>query len=310
MKIFRLSSGAMVLMMLTSCGRTVYPAGENDIAVTSQTAVTVTSTATTVAVETTTEPTTVGAPQRVKIDTAMPEDYPLSTSAEIKGFETVYQEPELPTGCEVTALAQTINFYGFDIDKVELCDVFMPIDHNGYYTMDEAYLGDPHSTNGYGCSAPAIANTADDYFEYIGSDWYAIDLSGITLDEVFYQIEQGRPVIIWTTIDQRETIAEFEFVLGCGEELWFNPYQHCVTIYGYDKERGIVNIADPLRGNVEYDMERFGRIYNVMGQQAVILVGNDESAGKVWTTAEEQEKWLEENRPEEDEETTGEVTTE
>lgn len=299
----------MITAMFTSCGRTIRLTGENVITKAQadyQETTVPTTVATTVPV---TEPATEGKPQHLNVNTKMPKDYKLNESCVIEGFETVMQEPELPTGCEITALAQTINFYGFDIDKVELCDVFMPVDYDGYYTMNDVYLGDPHSTNGFGCNAPVITNTANDYFDYIGSDWYAKNLSGISLDEVFYQIEQGRPVVIWTTIDQRETHAVFEFRLGCGEDFYFNPYQHCVTIYGYDKEKGIVNIADPLKGNVEYDMDRFSRIYDVMEQQAVVLIGNEESKGKVYTSKKEQKKWLEKNRPKEEKTTTSESST-
>lgn len=284
--------------MLTSCGRTVQPMGKNELP-TSAPVTTVQTTAITTT-ELPAEPVTTSV-QRVEIDTSMPENHELKNRFVIKGFDTVLQEPELPTGCEITALTQTLNFYGFDADKVELCDVFMPIDHEGYYTMNDAYLGDPHATNGFGCNAPVIVQTADDWFEYIGSDWYAIDLSGDSLEEVFYQVEQGRPVILWTTINQIESHSEFQFRLGCGEDFYFNPFQHCVTIYGYDYDKSTVHIADPLVGNIEYDMERFERIYDVMEKQAVILVGNDETAGKVNTTKKEQEEWLKENRPEEDE---------
>ncbi|MDE6788815.1 MAG: C39 family peptidase, partial [Ruminococcus sp.] len=275
--------------------------GENNITTSAPvTTMRTTSSATTSVVEPPAEPTT-PVPERVVIDTDMPENHEMKNSFVIDDFQTVMQEPELPTGCEITALTQTMNYYGFDVDKVELCDVFMSIDHDGYYTMNEAYLGDPHATNGFGCNAPVIVSTANDYFEYIGSDWYAVDLTGISLEEVFYQVEQGRPVVIWTTIGQRETHAEFQFELGCGEDFYFNPFQHCTTIYGYDYSKGTVHIADPLVGNTEYDMERFGRIYEVMESQAVILVGNDETAGKVYSTEEDKKKWLDKNRPKEDE---------
>lgn len=244
--------------------------------------------------ETTTEPDGNHAPTPVKINTDMPEDYELPESCEISGFEPVLQNPELPTGCEITALAQTLNFYGFPIDKTELCDLFLPIDINGYYSMNDVYLGDPVSQNGFGCNAPVIKKAADDYFASLGSDWYATDISGYSLREVFYQIDQGRPVIVWSTIDQRETYAEFQFTLGCGEDFYFNPFQHCLTIYGYDYSDGTVHVADPLVGNVKYEMQRFERIYDVMNDQAVILCGNPESAGVDYLSADEKKKWFKE----------------
>lgn len=234
----------------------------------------------------------IGAPEHTVVDPYMPDGYELPDSCVIDGFETVMQKPELPTGCEITALAQTLNFYGFDIDKVDLCDMFMPTDFNGYYTMNEVYLGDPRSTNGCGCNAPVIAMAAAYYFTWIGSDWYALDLTGISLREVFYQVEQGRPVVVWSTIGQRETHAEFQFRLGCGEDFYFNHYQHCLTVYGYDYSSGTVYVADPLEGNVQYEMDRFERIYEIMGDQAVILCGNEKSAGEVYSTEEERKQWL------------------
>lgn len=133
----------------------------------------------------------IGAPEHIEIDPYMPDGYKLSDPCVIDGFETVMQNPELPTGCEITALAQTLNFYGFDIDKVDLCDMFMPIDINGYYTMNDVYLGDPRSNNGFGCNAPVITMAASYYFTWIGSDWYSIDLTGMSLREVFIKLNRA-----------------------------------------------------------------------------------------------------------------------
>lgn len=284
-------SVVLLAFSAVSCGKTVQKAVENPAFATNHPSENVNNT------EPPTEPSTEGKPMPVIIDTKMPKDYELGESCIIDGFETVLQNPELPTGCEITALTQTIDFYGFDIDKVTLCDTFMPVDFDGYYTMNQVYLGNPRATNGFGCNSPVIKKVADDYFDYLGSDWYAQDLSGISLTEVFYQIEQGYPVIVWSTIGQRETHATFQFELGCGEDLYFNGYHHCLTIYGFDYNEGVVHIADPMEGNVEYEMERFERIYNEMGKQAVILCGNTESAGQDYSTDEEKNEWLEENKP-------------
>lgn len=286
---------AVCAAVLSSCGKTVPLAGQSESDMEQSAAVTTAAT-TEPATAPEEETTEYGAPRRIEVDTDMPEGYELKKSCAVY-VEAVMQEPEIPTGCEVTALTELVNFYGFDVDKLELCDVFMPIDHEGYYTMNEVYLGDPHLNNGFGCNAPVIVKTADDYFEYIGSDWYAKDLTGISIEEVFYQIEQGRPVVVWSTIGQRETHAEYQFRLGCGEEFYFNPFQHCLTIYGFDYNEGVVHVADPLVGNTKYDMERFARIYEIMGKQAVVLCGNEESAGADYTTDEEKAEWLELNRP-------------
>lgn len=298
-KLLKFTAVLGMLSMLMSCGRVVQITGQNNLDNSGEESALTTGEVLTT--EEPTQPTREKAPQRVKINTVMPESYELSDSCIIDGFTTVMQEPELPTGCEITSLDQTMQYYGFMIDKVELCDVFMPVDYDGYYTMDEVYLGDPHSSNGFGCNATVIEKTANDYFECIGSDWYATDLTGISLSEVFYQIEQGRPVIVWSTIDQIESGLSYVFTLGCGEDFYFNYYQHCLTVYGFDYNEGVVYVADPLAGNVTYDISRFERIFNNMGNQAVILAGNESSAGRIYSSIDEQEQWLAVNRPKDDE---------
>jgi len=236
-----------------------------------------------------------GAPSRLEVDTKMPSDYKLKTKFAIY-IDTVMQKPELPTGCEITALTELMNFYGFEADKVEMADIFMANDQIGYYTMDEAYIGNPHHDDGFGCNAPVIVKAANDYFDYIGSDWYAVNLTGSSIEEIYYQVEQGRPAVVWTTINQVETRKEFEFRLGCGEDFYFNPMQHCLVLYGFDYDEKVVHVADPLVGNRKYDIARFERIYSNMDKQAIVLCGNEESAGIDYTTDEEKKLWLEENR--------------
>ncbi len=228
-----------------------------------------------------TEPATepVTEPVLFEIDITPPDGYSPSGSCVISDFETVLQEPELPTGCEVTSLAQTLNYLGFPIDKVELADEFMPIDFNGRYTMDEAYIGEPKSDSGMGCLAPVIVQTADDYFESIESPCYAEDLSETSLAELFYQIDQGRPVIVWITMYLRVSSWYYQYTAVSGDEMWFNYYQHCVTLYGYDYDEGVVYIADPLVGNTTYDMAAFENVYDIMKQQAVVICGDSSTEG-------------------------------
>lgn len=189
------------------------------------------------------------------------------------------QEPELPTGCEVTALAEVLNYLGFDIDKVELCDNFMPVDYEGAVNMYYAYIGDPKSNNGFGCYAPVIVKTAYEYFESVDSPCYAVDITGTDFKYLLFQITQDRPVIVWTTMGQRETYPNYKWTAGNGEDMVFNDYQHCVAIYGYDLNAGVVYTADPLVGNTTYEMSRFETIYDIMYKQAVVICGDAETEG-------------------------------
>ncbi|MBP3268663.1 MAG: C39 family peptidase [Ruminococcus sp.] len=271
------AASAAVLICLTSCGEKVSLMGadssgpSSDRAANNGTEILTTS----VHIEDETEEET----ESFSVDVAKPRDHKIAKRSVIRKFETVLQNPELPTGCEVTSLCQTLNYLGFDIDKVTLADEFMPMDMDGSTTMDHAYIGDPKLNDGFGCFPPALIQTADSYFESIDSPCYAENMSDIDLEKLFYQIEEGRPVIAWVTIDLVELAPEHRWTTPDGEEMWFSGMQHCVTIYGYDLDKKIVYVADPLKGNTEYDLERFERMFDLLGKKAIIICGDAETEG-------------------------------
>ena len=271
------AASSAALICLTSCGKTVSLMGDGTSAPNSDRAANndkeVITTAAHVELFTGSED------EVFSVDIKKPRGHEIAKRKVLRRFQTVMQEPELPTGCEVTSLCQTLNYLGFDVDKVTLADDFMPLDMDGSTTMDHAYIGDPKLNDGFGCFPPALVQTADSYFESIDSPCYAVDMSDIDLKKLFYQIEEGRPVITWITIDLVELAPEHKWTTLDGEEMWFSGMQHCVTVYGYDLDKNIVYAADPLRGNTEYDLDRFTRMFDLLGKRVVIISGDAETEG-------------------------------
>lgn len=267
--------------LLTSCGGSVQRVRDVPQATASQ------QTQTTVpAAAVPTEPTAATEPptEQFSLDITVDTSKELPRSYIIENFETVLQNPELPTGCEVVSLAQTLNHLGFDIDKVQLADNFMPIDYEGAVTMKQAYVGDPKSNNGFGCNAPVIVQTADKFFAFVDSPCYGADITGLDVNELYYHLTMNRPVIVWITMNLSESYPNYKWTAGNGEEFWFADYQHCATLYGYDLDQGIVYVADPLKGNTTYSADRFSYIYEIMGKQAVIICGDSSTEGHHVTT--------------------------
>lgn len=302
----KITAAAAALSILTSCGEQVKLMGDasqiaSEVAAASTTAGQTTEALPTTAQESTfseTEPEeTTAEPTTVNVyDTS----FELPQSYVIEGFETVMQEPEFPAGCEITSLTETLNYLGFDVDKVTMADEFMPIDYNGYVIMDEAYIGDPR-TDGFGCNANVIVQSADMYFASVDSPCYGVDLTGTPAEELWYQLASGRPVIVWVTIGMRISYPEYVWTAGNGKDFVFDWYQHCITIYGYDLDEGIVYAADPLVGNTTYPIDLFTQIYDIMGDQAVVIVGDASTEGHHTTTEAElsvtmhtRKQWLEE----------------
>lgn len=220
--------------------------------------------------ETETEPPTEPPTEKPTVAVEMPEGHVVSSACSLE-VETIMQKPELPTGCEVVSLATVLNYNGFEIDKVELCDNFLPIDYTTACTFNEAYIGNPKSNNGYGCYAPVIAETARLYFESVGAEWEAKNLSGTDFRDLFYQIEEGRPVVIWASMNLRDVKLTLRWTTADGDEAWFSSLEHCMVLTGYDTEKGVVYASDPLKGDMEYSLERFESVYEQMGKQAVVV---------------------------------------
>ena len=57
----------------------------------------------------------------------------------------ICQYPELPTGCEVTALATVLQYYGFNADKCDLADNYLDKGPVGTVDFHTAFPGDPRN---------------------------------------------------------------------------------------------------------------------------------------------------------------------
>ena len=60
--------------------------------------------------------------------------------AQIEGFSLIMQMPELPTGCEITALTMMLDHYGYAVDKTVMASEYLPVSPAGlYYGADGEY---------------------------------------------------------------------------------------------------------------------------------------------------------------------------
>ena len=100
------------------------------------------------------------------------------------------QNPELPTGCESVALTNALLSLGFNLGKTDIADNWLPLSEDDFVT---AFMGDPHSTDGHSCMAPAIVRTADAYLAAQGSSLEATDITGSSLDQSTRSSGRGNP---------------------------------------------------------------------------------------------------------------------
>lgn len=194
-------------------------------------------------------------------------DYKQYRSIEL-AVDNIMQEPELPTGCEVTALTIVLNHLGYDVDKLTLAESYLPKGPIGKTHPDDAFIGDPTNSYSYGANAPVLIKTARKYLDEVSSSHEIYDVSTDDFDSLLSYIANGHPVIFWATIYMEESYLTTKWTINNEPFQWRAPF-HCMVLIGYTEDTYI--IADPLQGIVEYDKDLVEQRYNELGNQALVI---------------------------------------
>lgn len=192
-----------------------------------------------------------------------------NTSNSLKDdFKAINQNPELPTGCEVTSLTMVLNHLGLDISKKDMCD-YLDKGAVGDTDPKEKFVGDPTNSSSYGCYSPVIVKAANKYLESKSSEYKAKDISGKKLDDLFSYIDDDKPVMVWGTVDCKEGSYTVSWTINGKTVKWYAP-EHCMVLVGHDDNN--VWVADPMHGDVRsYKKTTFSDRYDKLGKQAVII---------------------------------------
>lgn len=202
---------------------------------------------------------------------------------EIQNIPSISQMPELPSGCEITALTMLLNWAGVNVDKQDIARLIpkgpVPVFSNNAYrggNPDNAFIGDPFSSGGLGVYHRPIALILDRYLP-----GQSIDITDVEFDNVLKTIDSGRPVIVWATLDMAEPRLDMSWYDEKGQVIkWIVP-EHAYLLAGYSDAEVIVN--DPSMGKrLYYPLPEFKSRWEAMGRQAVTV--SPKIAGKVVTT--------------------------
>lgn len=197
----------------------------------------------------------------------------------VDDFGLTLQMPELPTGCEITALTMVLNYYGYDVDKMTMATEYLPIASSYFYYGDDGtlygpdlnnyFVGDPLTTGGYICGTGAITTAADDYLEDVGSSMRAKDITGSTPEELYQLVSEDTPVVVWVTVYMTERTDVNGWYTENGEYVDWSTSDHGAVLIGYSEDT--VTIADPISGIIEYDRQAFESVFASRGNKCVIL---------------------------------------
>jgi Uncharacterized protein conserved in bacteria len=119
----------------------------------------------------------------------------------------INQNPELPSGCEITSSVSVLNYLGYNIDKEEFTDTYISC-KDDFYTDEydilhgpdpyKYFIGDPYGW-GFGCYANVMAESINKYFKDINSQNTAIALWNVNIADLEKLIDEGVPLIVWAS---------------------------------------------------------------------------------------------------------------
>lgn len=188
----------------------------------------------------------------------------------ILDIESRLQKPKYPTGCEITSVAMALSYITqTEVDIDMLIDDYLPFTAVGNFV--EGFTGHPRSTEGGGCYPPAIVKCINEYLNDMHINVHAFDASGITLQNMKDYIDQGFPVLMWTTMHMRQPRFINRTATHNGRTWQWYVDEHCVLVIGYNEERGVLYVNDPLDGFVERDIDDFMEISDFIGNFAVVI---------------------------------------
>ncbi|WP_243734862.1 C39 family peptidase [Paenibacillus turpanensis] len=185
----------------------------------------------------------------------------------------ILQNPELPRGCEITSLTMLLQFYGYNIGKMELAAEMLrdptPLvrDKAGriasWGNPNTGFVGEVTAAGaGFGIYHKALFPTLEKYVPT------AVDLTGSEFDILEHKLSQGIPVVVWTTINYQVPYNWVQWNSPDGPvRVTFS--EHSVLLTGYDRDSVYVN--DPLKSsaNIKVDKAQFVKSWAALGKQAL-----------------------------------------
>lgn len=201
-------------------------------------------------------------------------------------MENILQLPELPVGCEITTLTILLRYYGFDAEKTDLASNYLPKSWgNARYEDGKTYkdsffyyfIGDPFST-GYGCFSYAIETAANSYISSHGGGYTVKNISGCSPDTLYEYLIVGTPVLCWGTDGMIEPeYYETWYDNATGEQLDWYLNEHCFVLAGFNMSAGTVTLNDPMKGIIDYNIDKFETRFQQMYSQAIVIIPDSAS---------------------------------
>lgn len=201
---------------------------------------------------------------------------PSTKKMRIEGVPIIAQMPNYPTGCESVTAVMALQFAGEKITVDTFIDQYLEKSSEFYNVGGvhygpnpyEVFIGNPRSSSAFGCMAPVIEKAL---VKYYSSDQFIENTTGRGMDELCRDyIDQGIPVMVWTSIKMIEPYYTSQWNLSNGEKYRWLANEHCMLLTGYDDDNYYYN--DPYTGKeVSYSKSLSEKRYETFGKQSIVI---------------------------------------
>ena len=189
----------------------------------------------------------------------------------INGVSKINQYSEgYPTGCESAALTILLRYHGLNINMSDVVNRLpkgsLPYTENGVRYGGNPYVefvGHPNSYSSYGVYEKPIIKVTESFKSGI------IDGRGMKLDEVLKVVSEGRPVLVWVSMNMAVPYISTSWTYKpTGEKISWMANEHALVVVGYNQNQ--VAVSDSLTGSIRYyNKSVFESRYNTYGKRAV-----------------------------------------
>lgn len=189
----------------------------------------------------------------------------------------INQSTSYPTGCEIVSATMLLQYFSYTVSVDTMIRQYLDTSDitkkdDSVYSGDpnKAFIGTPYSVYSYGCYAPVITTSLN---RVLKNGQAAINTTGTALPELVTKyVENNIPIIIWASIDMKETHQTAAWVnMESGETVYWPSGEHCLVLVGYDEDNYYFNDPYKNKGIVKYQKEIVEKRFHELNEQSVVI---------------------------------------